>query len=369
MDPAYSSQRGIDPEILLSHVKNTAPFIFTQSSPSTPYLDFVRNSKTQKLSHFEYFQLCLSSHYSTVATFVPTDVDNQIRKNLWDQPLANEITDAMAELVLDSLNWDFRPVTARYQEGKNSYTSGHQGEWFSVAVGAYACQKNRNPASAELLLQAILEETKTQAKIFEHWKKEKNGLALLRTCTILAHNLGDLDRVIDQWNLPEEDSLRTAVYKLGHEEKSTFGSLQKNLLEAGTLNKAFMASENHRHYPLRKPKSLRRSWDQMLPIGPFFDDWGSKIGSHLIMEPEEKAEVAEALLEGFQRLSSPKVPLFGYARALKGLQEGFPRLNDYLPSKSIKLLQKGLVPEIQRSSKITFESQWAKKALQFLHLL
>ena len=38
--------------------------------------------------------------------------------------------------------------------------------------------------------------------------------------------------------------------------------LFRSLLEAGALNKAFMASENHRHYPLRKPKSLRKSIDR-----------------------------------------------------------------------------------------------------------
>lgn len=373
MDAAYGSQRGIQPEILYTHIRNTAPFLFTESEPSTPYLEIVRKEKVSKLSHFEYFQLCLAAHYSTVATYVPTDVDNQIRKNLWDQPLAKEITDAMANLVLESLQWDFRPVTARYQEGvlsdgRTIYSCGHQGEWFSVAVGAYACQKKKNPPAAKTILEAIVEETRLQAKLFAYWKQKREGIPLLKTCTILAHNLGDLDRVIDQWELPQDDELRMLVYKLGHEKKSNFGDLQKNLLEAGALNKAFMASENHRHYPLRKPKCLRRGWDLLLPLGPFFDSWGKTVASSKKLEEGEKKEVAEALLEGFLKLSSPKIPLYGYARALKGMQKGFPGLMDLLPSKSQKLLQKGSLPEINRPEKEEFEALWAKKAVTFLEM-
>ncbi len=366
MEPAHGSIRGIDPVTLYSHIKNTAPFIFTESQPQAPYLDVVRREKISKLSHFEYYELCLSAHYSTVATYVPTDVDNQIRKNLWDQPLANEITDAMADLVIHSLQWNFRPVTARYQEGEfGEYSCGHQGEWFSVAVGAYATQKKKNPASAKVLMDAILAETKLQARLYQYWQKEKAGIPLLKTCTIIAHNLGDLDRVIDQWELPSDDPLRLLAYKLGHEKKSGYGELQQHLLAAGALNKAFMASENHRHYPLRKPKCLRRGWELLLPIGPFFDDWGRQIATSEKLTENEKKEVAEALLEGFLKLSSPKVPLYGYARALKGMQEGFPRLADALPARAGKTLQKGLIPEINRPSKEAFESAWAKRALAF----
>jgi hypothetical protein len=366
LEPAYGSQRGIDPETLYTHIKNTAPFIFSEPRPQTPYLEVVRREKTKKLSHFEYFELCLSAHYSTVATYVPTDVDNQIRKNLWDQPLAQEITDAMAELVLKSLEWDFRPVTARYQNGQDQeYSCGHQGEWFSVAVGAYATQRTKNPNVAKLLLEAILAETKLQARLYHYWQKEKAGIPLLKICTIIAHNLGDLDRVIDQWELPSDDPLRLQAYKLGHEKKPSFGDLQTHLLAAGALNKAFMASENHRHYPLRKPKCLRRGWELLLPIGPFFDDWGRTIATSEKLTENEKKEVAEALIDGFLKLSSPKIPLYGYARALKGLQEGLPRLADALPSKSAKLLQKGLISEINRNCKEAFESGWAKRALAF----
>ena len=83
-------------------------------------------------------------------------------------------------------------------------------------------------------------------------------------------------------------------------------------------------------------------------------------------------QVAEALLEGFERLSSPKVPLFGYARALAGLQENFPGgpklLAEYLPAKAARNLGKGPMAEIQRMKREQFMAQWAKKALNFLNL-
>lgn len=371
-------ERGISPDILLRHVENTMPWLFQDRSPLTPYTSVVLEAWDQlkigklNLSHYDYFALCLSAHYSSVASFVPTDVDNQIRKNLWHPDLPLEVSLKMAELVLASLAWDFRPVTARYQESGGDYVCGHQGEWFSVAVGAYAAHRETKPGLAKEVQQRILEEVKSEAQLFAHLKRAKDGIGLLKASTAIAHNLGDLDRVIDQWDLPKDDFLRVTAYKLGHETNLPFGPLQKELLEAGSLNKAFMASENHRHYPLRKPKCLRASRDFLLPLGPFFDSWGETLARHPSLTNEDRAEVAEALLDGFVKLSSPKVPLYGYARALGGLQRAFPggpaRLFDYLPSKDGKILSKGLIPEINRLDQRAFEASWAKKALQFLKI-
>jgi hypothetical protein len=240
------SKRGIEPVALIGLVENTAAFLFAPEFPDLPYVETLREAKAQldaRLNHFEYFRLCLSAHYGTVATFVPTDVDNQIRKNLWNETLPLATTERMAELVLTSRTWEFRPVTTRYAEAEGKYVSGHQGEWFSVAVGAYASHKGRSPGLAAALLAEILEELQLEARIFTNLKQQKNGIELLRCCTLLAHNLGDLDRVIDQWDLPPDDPLRAAVYKLGHEKHPTFGPAQQALMQAGALNKAFMARE------------------------------------------------------------------------------------------------------------------------------
>jgi hypothetical protein len=373
VEPAYGSVRGVDPVTLLGLIENTAPFLFKRKTPLTPYTEEVLKVKEEaapRLTHLDYFKFCLAAHYTTVATFVPTDVDNQIRKNLWDQPLPEGTTVAMAEHCLKSLAWDFRPVTARYASSEGAYVCGHQGEWFSVAVGAYAAHREKNAALAKEVRQAIVKEAEGEASLFLRLKKAKDGVELLKASTAIAHNLGDLDRVIDQWGLPADDALRLAAYKLGHEAKDF--PLQKELLEAGALNKAFMASENHRHYPLRKPRCLRWSLDFLLPLGPFFDSWGETLARHGMLSNEDVAEVVEALLDGFDKLSSPKVPLYGYARAIGAIQRNFrggpKELPKYLPSRAAKALAKGAIPEITRPSAKEFEAQWAKKALLFLKI-
>lgn len=361
--------RGIAPEILYQHIENTVPFLFQGDAPSTPFSDLVRAKRgIGKFAHYEYFELCLCAHYTTVASFVPTDVDNQIRKHLWSAP--PDTIAPMAELVLESYRWDFRPWTARFQEADGAYVSGHQGEWFSVAVGAYAAQRNHCPELADTVKAKILEELALESKIFAALKIAQDGVGLLRAAPLIAHNLGDLDRVIDQWELPKNDPLRLAAYKLGHEPNVHFGPSQEALLEAGALNKAFTASENHRHYPLRKPKCLRRSLDLFFPLGPFGDAWGETIARHPCLEERDIAEITEALLDGFQKLSSSKVPLHGYARALAGIQQvyGAKRLAAILPAKAAKTLQSGLIAELGKPDPEAFASAWAKKALSFLKL-
>ena len=376
-----ASERGISPEILLQHVENTAPWIKAGKAPPTPYHQVLEAAFAGKrtFDHFEYFDLCLCAHYATVATFVPTDVDNQIRKNLWHPSLDPEVSRRMAARVLLSLSWDFKKVTARYQQvPSGAYVCGHQGEWFSVAVGAYAHHREINPALAQEVHDRIVEEVKNEAMIFHTLKRARDGIGLLKACTAIAHNLGDLDRVIDQWVLPGDDPLRLSVYKLGHEgtaagsaapeKKGVLASERALLVEAGNLNKAFMASENHRHYPLRKPKGLRAGLELLLPLGPFFDAWGETVGRSRLLEDRDRVEVIEALLEGFQKLSSPKVPLYGYARALAGLQRSCARVIAELPSSKRKLLEKGPLAELMRGDARDFEAAWAKKALSFLKI-
>src|SRR5690606_33354354 len=95
------------------------------------------------LAHFEYFRLCLSAHYLTCGTPVPTDVDHQIRYKLWAENLPTSIALEMARLVLESQKWPFQMVSDRHVYGakgspwENTLLSGHHGEWFSVATAAY----------------------------------------------------------------------------------------------------------------------------------------------------------------------------------------------------------------------------------------
>src|SRR4051812_38057830 len=82
-----SDLNGIDPHLLLSQIRNTAPFLFdggggiVEEAPE--FLKKWRTLPERSLSRSEYFRLCLSAHYATVATFVPTDLDQTIRLKLW----------------------------------------------------------------------------------------------------------------------------------------------------------------------------------------------------------------------------------------------------------------------------------------------
>src|SRR5438105_2466886 len=90
--PMSNLPRGISPDLLVSQVRNTMPYLFdpdlsgTRNLAEFPPAVLLRASRgiraDSELSHFEYFRLCLSCHYLSCATPVPTDVDNQIRRKL-----------------------------------------------------------------------------------------------------------------------------------------------------------------------------------------------------------------------------------------------------------------------------------------------
>ena len=138
--------------------------------------------------------------------------------------------------------------------------TGHLGEWFSTAVAAYGALRRKDPDRAAAMAALIDEEMVRQARIFEAFKRAGDGVNLLKSATILAHNLGDFDRVVDMWALDADDPLRR-WYKAGHE-----AGREKALKQAGDLNKALMAIHSHRHFPLREPKALRRAVPAQFPL-------------------------------------------------------------------------------------------------------
>jgi hypothetical protein len=118
--------RGIAPELLLSQVKNTMPYLFQQEEgddrfgaflPAQVLREFERQPADGLLSHFEYFRLCVSCHYLTCGTPVPTDVDNQIRLKLWPEALPVDTALEMARFVLESRKWEFTLVSTRFSFG------------------------------------------------------------------------------------------------------------------------------------------------------------------------------------------------------------------------------------------------------------
>ncbi len=386
--------RGMTPETLWSQVTNTAPFIENGTSdagaPSTlaapvslkiqaylkhPAVQTLRawnaarstedaRKDSAELTHPDYFALCLAAHHATVATFVPTDVDNQIRFKLWSPALDDATLRNMAEQVLESKTWPSSPLTAREVRSPESgeTLSGHDGEWLSTAVPAYAVHRTRDPKLAADIAVEIRAEIAREARIFADLRARRDGIGLLKAATLIAHNLGDFDRVIEMWNLHSEMALRLP------------DGCRSLLTEARAINKEMMAEENHRHFALRKPRAIRARPEYWLPLGPFFDEWGLKIGTQAraqadALSPEQVAEVAEALIDGWQwfRKTKGSAAPVGYTRALAGLIEGFPgganALSEYLPATLARTFKSGELRSLISIPRERFEAQWEQLAL------
>ena len=326
---------GIAPNILLTHVINTAPFLFNgeidTSGKNQGYLAklvfYKKNLNAFKnIDLTEYFNICMAAHWTTAGTFVPTDVDNQIRKGLWEHSDIKKNIERMAKITIDSWTWDYEQVTNRksYNPERGQVMSTHEGTWLSVAIGGYnALLKNKHPELAEKVAEVILAEADKEEKLLLELREKRDHINFLRSTALMAHNFGDLDRVIDQWEMPEDDAFRKRIYKLGHRLNEAQNPI---LVYAGQVNKAFLSVENHRHMSMRQPKCLRRSNKFLIPVGPFMDKWGRELGESKLLTNEEKGEIVCAFLEGFNRQDTA----LGYVRAFHGMMSVMPNGLDSL---------------------------------------
>ncbi len=361
--------RGVSAPILLNHIRNTAPFLLgenplpTATSKCFRVLQKLEKNDSISLTHDEYFEMCVSAHFATVGTFVPTDVDNQIRFRLWHPTLDGEIVEKMAVTVQESYFWDITPVTTRYvvSPKKGDLLSGHNGEWFSIAVGAYGATRKRNPRLANDLSQRIICEIEREGRILNELIEAQNGKGILSASMLISHNLGDLNRVLEMWGIVEGDPLFNAAQRTT-DKKYCDGAF----FAAAELNRNYMALENHRHFTLRSPKALRRSADLLLPLGPYFDAWGKNLVKSGHLSPEEIGTVTEALIDGWNKLLPGTV---GYGRAIAGIEEGLggPReLAKLLPSRLAKQMQTGKLRMVISVPQDKFEGQWNNIALKWI---
>lgn len=349
----------ISPRLILEQARGSAPFLFSSTPPPPDprlrYLQVLREHDGRLLDGPAYYELCLCAHWATAGSFLPLDVDNAIRFKLWQDAPRGRI-ETQARLVLEAARWDYTPVTARRVDTPEGSLSTHEGTWFSVAVGAYAACRGPFPALARELLEAMLAEAEREDRAFAALKARP--LAYLKASALVAHNFGDGDRVMDQWELPPEDPLRLALYDAAKPGSPLYGG---RLAAGGLLHQRLLSADNHRHYPLRAPRALRRAAELLLPVGPFFDDWGRAVARHPGLSPEEKAEVARALVDGWERLHAPP----GYARALAGFLEAFPggrkRLMKLLPGKDARLISSGPLKVAMDETQERFEARWAAK--------
>jgi len=320
---------GIGPNLLLRDVEVTAPFLFkgeidTRVVGREFLALLVQHRKNLKgLQHLDltgYFHLCMAAHWATAGTFVPTNVDNQIREGLWRHPDAGKNMDRMARLTIDSWGWDYGPVTNRKacNPANGQVMSTHEGTWLSVAIGGYnALVKHQKRALAAEMADVILAEAAKEEKLLLELRERRDAVNFLRASALMAHNFGDLDRVIDQWEMPEDDPFRVKIYKLGHRPHPEWSPV---LAFTGQVNKAFLSVENHRHMSLRQARGLRRSSRFLVPVGPFMDEWGRTLGAAPELSLADKGEIVAALFEGYKRQDHA----FGYPRAFHGMMAALP---------------------------------------------
>jgi hypothetical protein len=180
----------------------------------------------------------------------------------------------------------------------------------------------------------------------------------------IAHNFGDLDRVVVMWELPIADPLRLRFHGLSTRAFGPDGDLRHKgrLWAAGELYKSLidgssMAAENHRHFALRKPRVLRTHPSLRVPVGPFFDTWGQTVAERTSEAALD--EVVEALVAGQERSKDS----IGYARALRAITLTRPEL-----APRVEPLRKKdkRIREVLATSREELESRWAAVAMAHL---
>lgn len=384
----------VAPQTLVSQVRNTAPFLFRCDAkpesrslpeilhndldapfepglkPSTAFLDILYAAEVIDWSMpggdpqlIDYFTLCLACHHASVATFVPTDVDTKIRGLIWRRTRDREVLRRMAHIGLASARWNLSGVSRRTTEiAAFGPVSGHDGEWLSVIAGAHGRFLQLGDGEwAERTGDAIDAELRRQLAAFETALSTRGAeLDTLRLSTSITHNLGDLDQGISFWEGRSAPGVAESLrhfHRLAHENKAAYeGGFQ---VPAGFYKKA-LASEGHRHYPLRAVRPLRQSADLLLPLGPYLDDWGATLMRFPNFSHQDRAEVIDALVRGCRKIAGQQ----GYFRALAGMISANHHLFEescaYLPAASKKDLRS---PDIRRLTAIpqsSFESRLKK---------
>lgn len=345
MDDLTQFNGTIGPGNLLALVRNTAPYYFrepflslapsshlvtsspprliTFGDPPFGWLQILLQAHTLRASNnptaeerLDYFALCMACHHGTVATFIPTDVDSKIRGVLWQQREDPEIRRRMLDFTLQAMKWNVSKISARCTELSGvGPVSGHNGEMLGVLGGALGCFiKSGDAEYAEKTADAIEAEFKRETHEFRHVLNLRDQeIELLKLASSLTHNCGDMDQGISFWSQHERYApYRARFGRLAHENTQPFGG---TLQIAAALYKAIMSSEGHRHYPLREVRALRQSPDFLLPLGPFFDQWGETVGAHPGLKIEDRAEVLAALLSGCRKIPGQ----VGYYRAISGM--------------------------------------------------
>ncbi len=312
-----------------------------------------------------YFALCLASHHGTVSTYVPTDVDSKIRGLLWRETKDPDTLHAMFRLGLAMQKWTLVGFSKRTIDcSPHGIVSGHDGEWLSVMAGALGRFLPLNDEEYVAHSHAAIHaELIREARAFvDVCLTPGRELDTMRVAMSVIHNLGDLNQGISFWSGPARKSESALQFeRLAQENKTGYGGIFQFPAD---LYRELLASEGHRHYPLRAVKPLRRSPELLLPLGPFLDDYGATLATSQKLTPAEKSEALEAIVRGCKKVPGQN----GYFRAIAGFREASTRAYDdavnRMPASSQKLLKD---PEMRQKTAVprrSFESTFSKRVEQ-----
>ena len=347
---------GILNSVLVEQVRNTAAWLWSDPGCGslTAIFDAAVDEPLEVPGSLERtLRLRLAAHYATVATFVPTDVDAHIRHHMWMLVADAETFARAAAFVDEAVARDARLVSARVTAG----LSGHDGEWLSVRAGALgrALVLGLADAAAALAAEIDAELDREQRVFAEAVESGAPATTTLALATTIAHNLGDLSRVVDAWPKAARAGDYYARYtRLGHAD----GRRQcGEFLIAGALNKELMAHENHRFLALRKPRALRRSRALLLPVGPWFDTWGETVCRSELLDDADRAEVVAALVELHLRSPTQDGCLRALAAFHRDTRGGLGWYGDALPARLRKEIGRGRIREAIDVSRERFEAR------------
>lgn len=371
-------RRGVSPALLLEQTRNTAAWAL--EGP-----DALRESARDRLlgatelqtrwrepeALDDYLGVMLAAHYTTVATFVPTDVDTHIRYHVWQEIEDAQALERAVGIVDEAASWSVRAVSERVVDVPGLVSSaglppeifGHSGEWFSVRAGALgrALALGAEAVVARVVRQ-IERELVHEAECFARARRA-DPICALKVAYTIAHNTGDLSRVIEAWpkGTAHKNEMLARYARLGHAEATgaLLGEHKRELELAGRVNKLVMAAENHRFFALREPRPLRTSRAFILPLGPFLEGWARRLVESTL-EPRELGQIVTALIHGTE--STPGS--VSYFRALAEIHRrrpgGLDALSVELPARYRKLVQKGPVRDALRVD----PEQWDARLLK-----
>jgi hypothetical protein len=381
----------IGPRTLVGLVAGAAPYLFDASSspahaasrPASARLidhgfealgwwrillaaDLLRaDASPDSRARADYFALCLSAHFASAATYVPTDVDAKIRGALWFDPLAREDLERMRELALHLVHWDVSGISARIVDVDDvGALSGHDGERLSVWCGAWmACVTTGDESAAQRFEHEIDAELEREARAFAALcDAPGRECDLLRAAAILTHNAGDVMQGLSSKGARDvADARKRRFTDLARERFERYGGA---FGRAAALYRELMASEGHRNYPLREVKLLRADPELLLPLGPFLDEWGGKLARWPRWSPSDRAEVVATLIDGCRKVRGQE----GYYRALAGFDAAYPggiEARDLVAHYGSSVKRELKNPELKRKIAVkreSFESSCRKRA-------